>query len=209
MPQIETLIPESRAFLTELAANNSREWFAANKTRYDSALKAPAQALLDQLAADLSRQTGQPVETKLFRPHRDVRFSKDKTPYHLHLHMLWSTPGMGWFFGISPDYISAGGGCMGFDKPALAAFRSHVDDKGTDVQALVDQLADRGLTLREAELKRVPAPYDKDHPQAPLLRRKSLTFWHDFDAPPQDLQAALAWVFQQLDPVRQLLAELT
>ena len=70
------LIPEARAFLSELAQNNTRDWFNDNKPRYEQQLKTPALHLLDQVAA----QVGDGVTTKLFRPQRDIRFSKDKTP---------------------------------------------------------------------------------------------------------------------------------
>ena len=87
------LIPEAKIFLRELATNNSRDWFTANKTRYQTQLKAPALLLQEQLSANLTKITGDSVSAKLFRPQRDIRFSKDKTPYHCHLHMLWQIQG--------------------------------------------------------------------------------------------------------------------
>lgn len=203
----DRLIPDARAFLGELKNNNSRDWFTAQKARYDADLKAPALALLDQVAADLERQTGDKVETKLFRPHRDVRFSKDKTPYHEHLHMLWTTPGMAWFFGISPDYISAGGGRMGMQKETLDAFRARVDAAGDGLQAELDALAAEGFRIGEPDLKRVPRPYDADHPHGALLRRKSMTAWMDFDQAPPDPAKAVSAVFARLLPLRAWLAE--
>lgn len=85
------LIPDARAFLTELSANNTRDWFTTRKSRYEADLKAPALALLEEGAQAIARITGQMPHTKLFRPHRDVRFSKDKTPYHTHLHLRASS----------------------------------------------------------------------------------------------------------------------
>lgn len=82
------LIPEARAFLSELATHNERNWFTEHKSRYETELKAPALLLLDQVAHDIGRKTGNPPKPKLFRPHRDVRFSKDKTPYTTYLHMM-------------------------------------------------------------------------------------------------------------------------
>ncbi|TMV09601.1 TIGR02453 family protein [Ruegeria sediminis] len=198
------LIPEARAFLAELSANNTRDWFTAQKSRYDRELKAPATLLLDQFALQIGPGAG----TKLFRPHRDVRFSKDKTPYNTHLHMLWTLPGdalqqPGFFFGISPDYVSIGGGVMGFDKEPLARWRDAVSgDFGKDMQALLAGYRDQGLRMDEPELKRVPPPFDKAHPHADLLRRKSLTVWRDlpqaaFDAP----LTALQDTWQNLQPL--------
>lgn len=84
------LITDARTFLGELAQNNTRDWFAVHKARYDGTLKAPALLLLDQVAHDLGPQTTQGLGVKLFRPYRNVRFSRDKTPYHTHLHMMWT-----------------------------------------------------------------------------------------------------------------------
>ncbi|MEM8536231.1 MAG: DUF2461 family protein [Pseudomonadota bacterium] len=89
MSDFTKLIPEARTFLRTLSANNNRAWWQDNKATYDTALKAPAQALLADLSAPLAKIADAPVKSKLFRPHRDVRFSKDKTPYNTHLHMMW------------------------------------------------------------------------------------------------------------------------
>ncbi len=183
------LIPEARTFLAELSHNNTRDWFTENKPRYEAQLKTPALHLLDLISAHV----GNGVTTKLFRPQRDVRFSKDKTPYNTHLHMLWMLPGSGTrpalFFGIGLDYVSVGGGIMGFDKAALTDWRATVDGPfGPELADAINTLIAKGFRLSEPELKRVPAPYDKEHPHGDLLRRKSLTLWNDlpdirFDAP--------------------------
>lgn len=200
------LIPEARAFLRDLAAQNTRDWFGAHKSRYEAKLKAPALLLLDQVAQE--RGPGAPLTSKLFRPHRDVRFSKDKTPYHTHLHMMWTLPGNAGFapalfFGIAPDYVTAGGGVMAFDKPGLMAWRTGVDGAfGARLTGLLEQAARNGLTPDAPVLKRVPAPYGTDHPRADLLRRKGLALWRPFqDAEIAHPLATLARVFDDLTPV--------
>ncbi len=207
-----TLISDSRGFLNALADNNSKEWFLENKATYEGQLKAPALALLDTVSAALEKQTGTVPSTKLFRPHRDVRFSKDKTPYHLHLHMLWSTPPTGFFLGIGRDYLSVGGGIMGFDKDRLTQWRETMDrPKGTDIKAAIEELIETGARMDEPELKRVPAPYDKDHSNGTLLRRKSCVVWYDFQA--QDIAkggliSQIETTFQTLQPLNRLLSTL-
>jgi len=204
-----TLISDSRTFLTTLADNNSKDWFAENKATYETNLKSPALALLDTVAASLEKQTGQVPSTKLFRPHRDVRFSKDKTPYHLHLHMLWSTPPTGYFFGIGRDYLSVGGGIMGLDKDKLTRWRAAVDSpEGAKIATALDDLQASGARIDMAELKRVPAPFDKDHPRAELLKRKSCTVWFDYDESDitkGGLVSQIETAFQKLQPLTQLL----
>lgn len=189
-----SLIPDARAFLAELADNNSRDWFTANKSRYEDTLRTPALRLLDEVAQAISRRTGAKVAGKLFRPQRDVRFSKDKTPYKTHLHMLWSIQGAGaeadagcaLFFGIDPARCTSGGGVMGFSKPQITRWREAVTGTaGDEAAALVDILALKGFAARAPELKRTPAPYGQAHRHGDLLRRKSLTFWHELSASEQ------------------------
>lgn len=73
------LIEDAQSFLAELAQNNTRDWFAEHKIRYAMRLKRPAELLVAQVARWLEDREGQ-IRGKLFRPQRDVRFSKDKTP---------------------------------------------------------------------------------------------------------------------------------
>ncbi len=203
------LIPEARSFLGELQDHNDRDWFTSNKARYDGQLKAPAQHLLDQIGADMARRN-RPARVKLFRPHRDVRFSKDKTPYHLHLHMLWDLGTTGFFFGIAPGYVRIGGGVMGFAKDRLTAWRKAIDgEPGDQIAAELDILRLRGLTADAPELKRVPAPYPASHPHGDLLRRKSLTLWQDLPQGAWDHpQDAIHSTFATLEPLLTQLEEI-
>lgn len=212
MDPFARLIPDARTFCGELAQDNTRAWFTAHKPRYDSELKAPATLLLDQIAHDIGRDTGLSLTTKLFRAHRDVRFSKDKTPYHTHLHLLWNIDmsgrqNAGLFFGISHDYVTVGGGVMGFDKPALTDWRQAVDGAfGDRLQDLLNEAAQTGLAPKEPELKRVPAPYSKDHRHADLLRRKGLVLWRDVPETEHATPlAAIRSCYDDLEPVLQQL----
>lgn len=213
----DSLIPTARQFLTELDANNSRDWFLANKDRYDADLKAPSLALLDVVAADLERLTGLPVTPKLFRPQRDIRFSKDKTPYKTHLHMLWDCGTAGrktaFYFGVELDRVVMGGGCMGMDKEKLMGFRRALDStKGPALQDAIARATAQGVRFSEPELKRVPAPFPAEHPLGELLRHKSLTFWSALDDQPDDqpidLPAALSAGFATLMPMQDWLLDL-
>ena len=213
----DTLIPEARAYLSELDANNTREWFLDNKDRYDSELKAPALALLDAVAADLERMTGHRVSPKLFRPQRDIRFSKDKTPYKTHLHMLWDIDGgsgsgldrSAFYFGVELDRIVLGGGCMGMDKAKLAAFRKRVaSPKGKDLMRAMAAASAEGTRFSDPDLKRVPAPFPTDHPQGELLKHKTLTFWREVDCDTKDLRKTLQGGFAKLMPLQEWLLAL-
>jgi uncharacterized protein (TIGR02453 family) len=175
------MITGAIAFFERLKANNTKAFYEAHKVFYRDEIKKPAELMGDLFAEDLARLTGKPHGSKLFRIHRDVRFSKDKTPYNTHLHLLWSRPGdavtPAWFFGASPDYLTLGMGVIGLEKDNLTRFRQMIDTAGDDLtDAMGSAEATANVTLSDwgpDPLKRVPKPYDADHPHAELLKRKS------------------------------------
>ena len=212
MPAYDTLITDARMFLRTLAANNSRDWFQANKATYDAQLKAPALALLDDLAAPLAELTGENITTKLFRPNRDVRFSKDKTPYTTHLHMMWQVEAEApqnpvFFFGIGLDYVTIGAGMMGFDKPVLANWRKMVDLDTDRIMGIVGKVEAQGYSLREPALQRVPAPFGQDHKAALLLRMKGLVASGELNAD-GPLEDAILHACRDLWPLNALLVSI-
>lgn len=165
-------------FLQALKANNNRDWFKANKERYEAAIKWPAEAFSDEMVRRLEKLTKIAHTGKVFRIHRDVRFSKDKTPYNAHLRVSF-TPRHGtadppaWFFGVDPQGCAMGAGYLAFDKQRLDSFRSRIDKlAGKSLIKLLDRLRKDGFRISEPELKRVPSPFAGDHPRADLLRRK-------------------------------------
>jgi len=175
------LIKTSNDFFHQLALNNAKPWFEERKDFYVSEIKKPAELLAEVMADELTRMTGKPLKSKLFRIYRDVRFSKDRTPYNPHLHLSWSQPGEdapSWFLGSSPDYLMLCAGVVGLSGDALTSYRTFIDQRGVVVARLIEtamrdaqaELSDFGAT----PLKRVPKPYAPDHPQAELLKRKSL-----------------------------------
>lgn len=175
------LIDEAVSFFAELRADNTKAFYEPRKTHYTERIKKPAELLGEIVAEDLGRRTGVALKPKVFRIHRDVRFSKDKTPYNTHLHLMWTEEAEtapAWFFGASPDYMILGTGAMYFKGPTLTQYRAFVDREGADLEASLTA----AQTAVRAELsgwgpeplKRVPKPYDPDHPQADLLKRKSL-----------------------------------
>jgi uncharacterized protein (TIGR02453 family) len=188
------MIPRAVDFFRRLGADNTKAFYEAHKDFYTAEIRKPAELMADLFAEDLARHTGKPHGPKVFRIHRDVRFSKDKTPYNTHLHLMWSRPGdalaPAWFFGASPDYLTFGMGVMGLEKDTLTRFRQMVDKKGDDLtDAMATAEAKANVTLSDwgpEPLKRVPKPYDADHPHAELLKRKAFAV----HAPlPKDWQA--------------------
>lgn len=172
-------------FLKALRRNNRRDWFEAHKERYLSEFKEPGEEFARELAALIGGRLGRDMAGHVYRIHRDLRFSKDKTPYKSHLHIAVFPVGeavrkAAFMFGLDPDGLALGAGNMGFSKAQLARFRQAV--AGPEGEALVREIAGLsadGARMPEAELKRVPAPFPPEHPRAELLRRKSLSAWRD------------------------------
>lgn len=198
-------------FLKDLKANNNRKWFNANKKIYETEIKKPAEAFCEAMIEDLGKLTGRVHRSKIFRIHRDVRFSKDKTPYNTHLHIGFmpasemNSPPC-WFFGLDTENLTLGSGIFAFDKPELETFRERVaGSEGPKLAKLLGKLEANGIRITGAELKRVPAGYPKDHPQAELLCRKGLAVWDDLGGPvvatKMDLVSACRSSFKQLKPV--------
>lgn len=209
----ENLIPDAQRFYTALAKTNTREWWQANKATYDTQLKAPAQSLLADLTPLLAEMADAPVTSKIFRPHRDVRFSKDKTPYTTHLHMMWQIQSDGhqkpvFFFGIGVDYVTVGAGMMGFDKPMLATWRTFADLDHPRINGILSDITSQGYALREPALKRIPPAFGKDHPAGDLLRRKGLVASQDIGHPTTALPDALLSHFNTLWPLNALLIQI-
>ena len=200
------LIKRSIDFFKRLKANNTKVFYEEHKVFYAQEIKKPAELLADILGDEIARATGVPHKPKLFRIHRDVRFSRDKTPYNTHLHLMWSAPGdpaPAWFFGASPDYTVTGMGLMGLQGAALTRYRAMIDRDGDDLVAAIQTAADSaGATLSDwgpDPLKRVPKPYDPDHPHANLLKRKALAInaplpdgWENAGLVPSILQSVKA-----------------
>lgn len=184
----DALITHANDFFTKLQADNTKVFYEAHKTTYTAEIKKPAELLADLLAEDLSKHTGKAHKPKVFRIHRDVRFSKDKTPYNTHLHIMWSRPGLGpaWFFGASPEYLILGMGIMGLEKDSLTAYRNMIDRHGDDLCRAIDASGAQVGTWGPDPLKRVPKPFDQDHPHADLLKRKALTLTTDLPEGWQD-----------------------
>jgi uncharacterized protein (TIGR02453 family) len=172
-------------FLRELDANNRRDWFTANKSRYEQSLKAPAEGFAAQLGERLALLSGFEQQAKVYRIYRDVRFSKDKRPYKPWLHIGFTAlrnagPTAGWFFALEKDGQKFGAGSFMFDKPGLERFRQRLDSPaGTRFDEVMQGLRANGIRVGEPELKRVPRGYPADHPCAEWLRYKGISVWVD------------------------------
>jgi len=177
--------PELFSFLADLRANNNREWFAANKNRYEEHLLEPALAFIDDFAPKLEkisphlRADARPSGGSLFRIYRDTRFSKDKSPYktnvgiHFRHERAKDAHAPGYYLHLGPGEVFAGGGLWHPGTEAATRIREAIvaDPDGWRRASRTGAFAKR-LQLGGDSLKRVPSWADADHPFADDLRRK-------------------------------------
>ncbi|MFC7490754.1 MULTISPECIES: DUF2461 domain-containing protein [unclassified Knoellia] len=166
-------------FYRELEQSNSREWWAANKLRYAVSVQEPMAHLGDVLTEEFG-------EPKLFRPHRDVRFSKDKSPYKNHQGLFVPTASrMGWYVQVGADGLRTGGGFYASESDQVARYRASVADDvaGRQLVRLVDGLSDNGFDIGGDVLATRPRGIPADHPRIELLRHRTLTAARDHGTP--------------------------
>ena len=172
-------------FFADLKMNNNREWFTENKPIYLNDVVEPAKAFIFSLGSMLQEMhPGVNFDTRtngsgsMFRIYRDVRFSKDKTPYKTYLGMIfWVGSGKkkdspGFYVGVGSEGAGVYAGMWGFPKENLAAYRKALDDpdKADDLGAILDGLRADGYDVGGEHYKRVPRGFDPDHPHAELLK---------------------------------------
>lgn len=168
MTGFEGFSEQALIFYEGLEADNSKAYWTDHKAVYDSAVKAPMEALLAQLEPEFG-------PAKLFRPYRDVRFSKDKTPYKDHAGAVIDSPDGALYVQLGADGLMVAGGYWHTETDQAQRLRAAIADDLTG-RRLVTVLAGlAGWQLGGERLKRLPKPYEPDHPRAELLHLKSLT----------------------------------
>jgi uncharacterized protein (TIGR02453 family) len=174
--------PEAIQFLVDLAANNDRAWFQPRKAEYERLLKEPLEAMVAALGERLEAR-GIPLRADParapFRIYRDVRFSKDKSPYktnvgiHFRHERAKDAYAPGWYLHIGPDEVFAGGGIWHPDTAGATRIREAIvaNPKGWTRATRTGAFAKR-FELGGDSLKRVPSWADPEHALADDLKRK-------------------------------------
>jgi uncharacterized protein (TIGR02453 family) len=212
--------PEALSFLVELALNNERSWFQPRKAEYERLLKAPLEALCIALDAEFRQRAvplGSDPRRSPFRIYRDVRFSKDKSPYKtaVSASFPWTGEGggVGGYFHLEPGGVYVGGGMWHPSPPRLAAWRRAIVERRADVHAAVDDpgFASTFGRLDGDRLTRAPGGYAADDPDLELLKLKDVTFGRqlgDGDVMAPALPATIAATLERAVPILRLLATL-
>ncbi|MBH23497.1 MAG: TIGR02453 family protein [Myxococcales bacterium] len=196
---------DSVTFFEELVENNDRDWFEANKPRYEDSVLTPSRLFVGAMGEALRELSPDVVadprvNRSLFRIYRDVRFSKDKRPYKTNLALLfWEGEGKrmtcsSYYMHLEPPNLMLAAGLYQLPRHLLDTYRDEVADP-----AVGPALSDIVATLEASETyqvggeryKRVPRGYDKEHPRAELLKRKGLYTWLEVPVPEEFFSAEL------------------
>ena len=173
-------------FLRGVKRHNEREWFNARKHIYESELKTPMLALVEEITAamaDFAPEHMRPANKIMMRIYRDTRFSHDKRPYKTHLAAWWSRRGMektsggGYYMQVGPQGVMVAAGVYMPEREQLLALRRWMAEHHKEYHALVKTARKSkaaGLTEIEADaLTRMPKGFASDHPADELLRAKN------------------------------------
>ena len=197
VPAFEGMGAKALPFLKALGFHQSREWFNENKDLYESEVKTPLGNLVEHLSARMEAE-GLPLrgsrKTSLYRVNRDVRFAKEKHPYNTHASALLTRTGtkkdQGFcYVHMANERSFIATGFYGLESAELAALRHAILDKHTQLLAILDRLAEKGLNLDWSEsLKRNPRGFEpavftvmEDERVQSLIRLKHFTFVCEMD----------------------------
>lgn len=189
MEEARTYFPNDFfAFFQELAANNHKAWFDENRKRYEKAIRDPFKALvadfLERIAAiDPDFPPLKPNKC-MFRINRDIRFSKDKTPYKTHLAAYFSPRGRkahypGLYMQLSPEQVMIAGGVYELNKDSLTNLRQTLSERSNELHALLVEEAFRTTFNGELHGERnkvLPKQFKEAAQKEPLLYNKQLYF---------------------------------
>lgn len=170
------------SYLSDLGQNNERIWFHANKKRFQDS-KNTFLSVVEQIIRTIEltdvRIQGLEARDTIFRINRDVRFSKDKSPYKIHFGSYIAkggrkSPDAGYYLHIEPDQFFIGAGAYHPEKEDLKAIRQEIMFQPGVYSSLQKSLVKEGFSIMEEDkLKNGPKDFDKDSPHIDLIKYKS------------------------------------
>lgn len=186
--------PDLFRFLFELKGNNERDWFNDNKKRYEADVKEPMLRFIRDFAPRLEQISGhfvadaRPVGGSMFRIYRDVRFSRDKTPYktvasaHFRHEAAKNAYAPGFYLHLEPGNVFMAGGIWHPDSPTSRAIRNAIAERPESWQAVLDDATFQArCRLTGDALSRPPRGFDPDHPLIEHIKRKDFIAVIDLD----------------------------
>jgi len=181
-------------FFQELAANNQKEWFDANRKRYEKSIKEPFKAFTQHLIDTLAKKEHAFKELKasdcIFRINRDIRFSKDKTPYKIMCSAVISPQGKksssihGIYFEFGPEHVRAYGGVYEIEKDDLYALREGIANNLAEFKKLHESKKFKDLfgEIHGEQNKKLDKDFLEAAAQEPLIFNKQFYFYSTFEA---------------------------
>jgi len=183
---------ETLRFFKQLAAHNNKEWFEAHRDDYENNVREPMRDLVEELDVRFARfapEIGGDPKRSMFRINRDIRFSKDKSPYKTNAGCWFhhrsasrkvgseaAEGSAGFYFHLQPGKSFIGAGVWMPPRPQLNKLRSAIAEKPEGFVRMVQSLPKRfGGVSDEGALKRMPRGYSEDHPAAKWLKYQSFT----------------------------------
>ncbi len=176
---------KSIAFLKELSNNNNKAWFDKNRERYEDEVRTPALKFIESIAQPLSKisphfvASPKKVGGSLMRVHKDIRFSKDKTPYKTNIGIHFKhergkdVHAPGFYLHIEPGEVFVGAGIWRPESSTLRNVRMLIDDSPAEWKKLSKKLQGKdNFNLGGESLKRAPKGFSEDHPLIEDLKRK-------------------------------------
>jgi len=187
-----TFTAETLRFFKQLAAHNNKEWFEAHRDDYENNVREPMRDLVEELDVRFARfapEIGGDPKRSMFRINRDIRFSKDKSPYKTNAGCWFqhrsasrkvgseaAEGSAGFYFHLQPGKSFIGAGVWMPPRPQLNKLRSAIAEKPEGFVRMVQSLPKRfGGVSDEGALKRMPRGYSEDHPAAKWLKYQSFT----------------------------------
>jgi uncharacterized protein (TIGR02453 family) len=214
-PPFEGFPGEGIRFLRDLRKNNNRDWFQAHKTAYEESVKLPMQSLIAALQPGMRKLAPEfelNPKRDIFRIYRDVRFSKDKSPYKTHAAAVFHAKGTRWegcagfYVHIEPGEIYAGGGIYMPDPKQLKLIRQSIAERSKEFLGILNRKSfTRNFSGFEGEkLTRVPKGFAPDHPMGEWLKFKSYyagVTWSEKVCRSDDFPAKLLGLYGDMLPL--------
>lgn len=207
-PPFDGFPREGIDFMKRLKRNNNRPWFEKHKQEYETLVKLPMQSLIVALQPHFERFAPEfdiNPKRSLFRVYRDVRFSKDKTPYKTHAaahFVLRGKPkgveGSGYYLHIEPGEVYIGAGIYMPDSDQLKEIRRAIADQSERFLSILHhpRFKRRFRNIQGEKLQRVPQGYQPDHPMAEWLKQKQFFVWVEW---PESKCLKTRFVFEVAD----------
>lgn len=190
MPWFE---PDAIEFFRELELNNNKEWFAANKERYQRSVQRPLEAFAAEMIArvrTIDPEVATDPKRAVFRIYRDIRFSKDKTPYKTNAGMWVGSgaphrdPRTGLYFHFDARIMGVASGLYALEPPQILAVRRHLVKNAEQFERLLkDPRFVKAFGTVKGEANKVaPAEFKEAAARQPLILNKQFYYWSELEA---------------------------